>query len=133
MKRSRPCVDCRLWNSGAVCASAGLAASANVFSEAIAGWDSVSVFVPLLAGAPNASKNGFAAGFLSTQGASVAPWITYDLNAQYIWEEQNLQFNLSINNLFDKSPPFSRTDYSYDAFTANPYGRTVKFGVTANL
>lgn len=66
-------------------------------------------------------------------GASVAPWITWDLNAQYIWVEQNLQFNLSIDNILDKSPPFARTDYSYDAFTANPYGRTVKFGVTANL
>lgn len=70
---------------------------------------------------------------ISPFGASVAPWITYDLNAQYVWEEQNLQFNLTIDNVMDKSPPFARTDYSYDAFTANPYGRTIKFGVTANL
>jgi iron complex outermembrane receptor protein len=69
----------------------------------------------------------------SLAGASVAPWITFDLNMQYVWAEQNLQFNLSIDNILDKDPPFSRTDYSYDAFTANPYGRTVKFGVTANL
>jgi iron complex outermembrane receptor protein len=72
-------------------------------------------------------------GRFSTAGASVAPWITWDLNAQYIWEEQNLQFNLSIDNILDKQPPFARTDYSYDAFTANPYGRTIKFGVTANV
>ncbi|MBV9418827.1 MAG: TonB-dependent receptor, partial [Alphaproteobacteria bacterium] len=66
-------------------------------------------------------------------GASVAPWITYDLNFQYIMEEENLQFNLTIDNITGKQPPFSRTDYSYDAFTANPYGRTIKFGVTANV
>ena len=70
---------------------------------------------------------------ISPLGASVAPWITWDLNAQYIWEEENLQFNLSIDNILDKDPPFARTDYSYDAFTANPYGRTIKFGVTANV
>ncbi|MBV9045264.1 MAG: TonB-dependent receptor, partial [Alphaproteobacteria bacterium] len=66
-------------------------------------------------------------------GASVAPWITYDLAFQYIMEEENLQFNLTIDNITGKQPPFSRTDYSYDAFTANPYGRTIKFGVTANV
>ena len=73
------------------------------------------------------------AACLSPAGATIAPWITFDLALQYIWEEQNLQFNLTMDNLFDKDPPFARTDYSYDAFTANPYGRTIKFGVTANL
>ncbi|HEX4301427.1 MAG TPA: TonB-dependent receptor [Rhizomicrobium sp.] len=70
---------------------------------------------------------------LSTAGATVASWITWDLSYQYAWVDQNLLFNFTINNILDKDPPFARTDYSYDAFTANPYGRTFKFDVTANL
>ena len=82
---------------------------------------------------PPGTPPGACTAHLSTAGASVAPWITYDLALQYIWDEQNLEFNLTIDNIFDKDPPFARTDYSYDAFTANPYGRTVKFGLTAKL
>jgi iron complex outermembrane receptor protein len=70
---------------------------------------------------------------LSRAGATVAPWITFDLAYQYEWTEQNLLFNLTMDNILDKDPPFARTDYSYDAFTANPLGRTVKFGITAKL
>jgi iron complex outermembrane receptor protein len=75
------------------------------------------------------------AGFstLSTDGKTVAPWITFDLAYQYEWTDQNLLFNLTLDNIFDKDPPFARTDYSYDAFTANPLGRTLKFGITAKL
>jgi iron complex outermembrane receptor protein len=39
------------------------------------------------------------------------------------------QFTFAINNLFDKDPPFARTDLNYDALTADPLGRTVKLGV----
>ncbi|MBL6852820.1 MAG: TonB-dependent receptor [Alphaproteobacteria bacterium] len=70
---------------------------------------------------------------LSRSGATVAPWITFDLAYQYDWAEQNLLFSLTMNNVFDKDPPFARTDYSYDAFTANPLGRTIKFGITAKV
>ena len=69
----------------------------------------------------------------STAGATVAPWITFDLAYQYDWTDQNLLFNITMNNVFDKDPPFARTDYSYDAFTANPLGRTIKIGVTAKV
>ena len=69
----------------------------------------------------------------SPAGATVAPWITFDLAYQYDWSEQNLLFNITMNNMFDKDPPFARTDYSYDAFTANPLGRTIKIGVTAKV
>ncbi len=70
---------------------------------------------------------------LSRSGMTVAPWITFDLAYQYDWAEQGLLFNLTLNNIFDKDPPFARTDYSYDAFTANPLGRTIKIGVTAKV
>jgi iron complex outermembrane receptor protein len=36
---------------------------------------------------------------------------------------------LTVNNLFDKAPPFARTDLNYDALTGDPIGRTVKLGV----
>jgi iron complex outermembrane receptor protein len=39
------------------------------------------------------------------------------------------QFTLGITNIFDKDPPFARTDLNYDALTADPLGRTVKLGV----
>jgi iron complex outermembrane receptor protein len=70
---------------------------------------------------------------LSTAGATVSSWITFDLAYQYEWTEENLLFNLTIDNILDRDPPFARTDYSYDAFTANPLGRTIKFGITAKL
>ena len=70
---------------------------------------------------------------LSTAGSTVAPWITFDLAYQYDWADQGLMFNLTMNNILDKDPPFARTDYSYDAFTANPLGRTIKIGVTAKV
>lgn len=70
---------------------------------------------------------------LSRAGANVSDWITFDLAYQYDWAEEGLLFNITMNNVFDRDPPFARTDYSYDAFTANPYGRTIKFGITAKL
>lgn len=36
---------------------------------------------------------------------------------------------ISIDNVLDEDPPFARLDLSYDPFTANPYGRTIKVGV----
>ena len=36
---------------------------------------------------------------------------------------------LTVQNLFDKDPEFSRDAINYDAFTGSPLGRTVRFGV----
>src|SRR5207237_349692 len=36
---------------------------------------------------------------------------------------------LGIMNIFDKDPPFARTDLNYDALTGDPLGRTVKLGL----
>ena len=35
----------------------------------------------------------------------------------------------AINNIFDRDPPFARTEISYDALTGDPLGRTIKVGV----
>ncbi len=37
--------------------------------------------------------------------------------------------SLTVNNLFDKDPAFARTEYSYDALTGDPLGRTVKLAM----
>lgn len=37
-------------------------------------------------------------------------------------------FTVSVTNVFDKDPPFARTELSYDSFTGDPLGRTVKLG-----
>jgi iron complex outermembrane receptor protein len=68
-----------------------------------------------------------------TRGMRIAPFITTDLFYRYNWADQGLSFNLALVNLFDRDPPFARLDYSYDPFTSNPLGRTIKFGVTADL
>lgn len=36
---------------------------------------------------------------------------------------------LSVQNLFDKDPPFAQSFYNYDVTNGNPLGRVVKFGV----
>ncbi|MBC2664294.1 TonB-dependent receptor [Novosphingobium flavum] len=36
---------------------------------------------------------------------------------------------LSVNNLFDRDPPFSRQDLNYDAMTGDPLGRTIKLSL----
>ncbi len=36
---------------------------------------------------------------------------------------------ITVTNLFDIDPPFARTEIGYDAFTADPLGRTVKVGL----
>jgi iron complex outermembrane receptor protein len=47
-----------------------------------------------------------------------------------LWDgPYNIKFTLAVANIFDKDPPFARTDLNYDALTADPIGRTVKVGL----
>ena len=39
------------------------------------------------------------------------------------------KYTLAINNIFNRDPPFARTDVNYDALTGDPIGRTIKVGV----
>jgi len=39
----------------------------------------------------------------------------------------------AIQNIFDKDPPFARTDLNYDALTGDPLGRTIKVGLQAKF
>ncbi len=41
----------------------------------------------------------------------------------------NALLSLSIVNLTDEDPPLTSTDLNYDAFTHNPFGRTIKLGL----
>ena len=62
------------------------------------------------------------------QGKRIGSFFTVDFNYRL-----QLPFDttatLSVDNLADEDPPFARLDLSYDPFTANPYGRTVRFSL----
>lgn len=72
---------------------------------------------------------GFPAGTTVQGGVVVGAFTQHDF--YYRWEGPNdLTVNFSVLNVFDTDPPLSRSELSYDAFTANPLGRVFKFGVT---
>jgi len=52
----------------------------------------------------------------------------HDVTVQYQgpWD---VQYTLSIQNIFDKDPPFAPSNYNYDYTTGNPLGRVIEVGV----
>ena len=42
-------------------------------------------------------------------------------------------FTFTVNNVFDRDPAFTRTEYSYDALTGDPLGRTYKLAMRARF
>ena len=66
-------------------------------------------------------------------GTTVASFATTDVNFSWTFDGipgiDQLRAYVVVNNLDDKDPPFARTDLGYDAFTHNPFGRTIKAGV----
>jgi len=64
-------------------------------------------------------------GELFKQGS----FLTYDLVYRLSLPSQTT-VTASVVNLTDRDPPFSRVEYSYDPFTANPFGRVVKVAAT---
>lgn len=62
-------------------------------------------------------------------GRKIDAFITNDISYRAFlpWETT---LTASVINVFDKEPPFARLDLSYDPFTANPFGRYYKLGLT---
>jgi iron complex outermembrane receptor protein len=62
------------------------------------------------------------------QGKNIGRFITQDVTyrVQLPWE---MSGSLTVENVFDEDPPFVRLNLSYDPFTANPLGRTIKIGL----
>ena len=46
---------------------------------------------------------------------------------------ENLNFGLSVVNVFDEDPPSAQFDLAYDPYTHNPFGRTVKVSFGARF
>lgn len=64
-----------------------------------------------------------------TRGAKIRDSVLHD--ATVLWAAPyDTRVAFSVTNVFDKDPPFARTDLNYDALTADPLGRTFKVGVT---
>jgi iron complex outermembrane receptor protein len=66
-------------------------------------------------------------GYVSN-GRKINAITLYDLAIRF-----QLPYDVTVtavmNNVFDKDPPFARTEISYDALTGDPLGRTVQIGV----
>jgi iron complex outermembrane receptor protein len=62
------------------------------------------------------------------QGKKIGRFVTHDVTyrTELPWDITAL---LTVENVFDEEPPFVRLNLSYDPFTANPLGRTVKVGL----
>jgi len=65
-------------------------------------------------------------------GATIDEFVTTDVNLRV-----SLPFDVTgvvtVNNIFDKDPPFARLDYNYDPFTGSALGRTVKVGLSTKF
>ena len=63
-----------------------------------------------------------------TAGRKIKAQVLNDVTL--LWEAPYAtRVTLAISNIFDKDPPFARTDINYDALTGDPLGRTVKLGL----
>ncbi|HYE45561.1 MAG TPA: TonB-dependent receptor, partial [Caulobacter sp.] len=62
------------------------------------------------------------------QGKNIDAFITNDVTyrVELPWR---ITASATIENVFDEDPPFVRLNLSYDPFTANPLGRTIKIGL----
>ena len=59
--------------------------------------------------------------------------VTHDLHFHYSFMNDQLRAFLSVINLQDEDPPFMSREMNYDAFTHNPFGRMLKFGVSYSM
>lgn len=64
----------------------------------------------------------------SSDGQKIDPFMTVDATYRVFlpWDTTAV---LSVDNVFDKDPPYARLDLGYDPFTANPLGRTFKLSL----
>lgn len=67
-----------------------------------------------------------------TNGAKIRAQVLHD--ATLLWNApHDTRVAFSVTNIFDKDPPFARTDVNYDALTADPLGRTIKVSLTKSF
>lgn len=74
-------------------------------------------------------KDTTGAGVSQPNGKQIDAFVTTDLTYR-VFLPWDTTFAASIDNLFDKDPPFARLDLNYDPFTASGLGRTWKVSLT---
>jgi iron complex outermembrane receptor protein len=65
---------------------------------------------------------------LMTAGKTIRAQVQNDV-AYRLLLPRDTTLTLSVQNVFDKDPPFARTELSYDTINASPLGRTFRVGV----
>jgi len=76
---------------------------------------------------PYKTTTGVAVG--QPNGKVIDSFVTTDLTYR-VFLPWDTTFTASVDNLFDKDPPFARLDLNYDPFTASGLGRTWKVSIT---
>ena len=79
--------------------------------------------------ATNAFRNADGSFFTNTDGKEIGSYTTIDATYR-VKLPIGAALTFSVDNVFDKAPPFARLDLSYDPFTADALGRTFKLGVS---
>ena len=65
-------------------------------------------------------------------GADISKFVTADFNIQ-VQLPYDVTLTGTVNNVFDRDPPFAREDYNYEPFIGNALGRTFKVGLSARF
>ena len=71
-------------------------------------------------------------GYAVTRGANISKFVTADFNIQ-LQLPHDVVLTGTVNNVFDRDPPFAREDYNYEPFIGNPLGRTYKIGASVKF
>lgn len=78
--------------------------------------------------ADGAYRDGLNNPITVSAGRNIDSWLT--ANATYQLQlPDDLTVSVTVENITDEDPPFARLDLSYDPFTANALGRTIKVGL----
>ena len=63
------------------------------------------------------------------QGKNIGSWKVFDATYRVTLPNE-FQITASVENIFNVDPPFVRLNLSYDPFTTNGLGTTLKFGIS---
>jgi iron complex outermembrane receptor protein len=77
---------------------------------------------------PTAQIPGYPVGTKSFVGQFIKSNFTHDISYSFTTKSE-YQLTLAVTNIFDKAPPFARTEISFAQDLGSPVGRVVRFGV----
>ena len=71
-------------------------------------------------------------GTVVSNGARIKKFVTADFNLR-VQLPADVTLTATVNNIFDKQPPFARLEYNYDPFTGSALLRTFKVGLSTKF